>query len=1060
MKKLETHKRRPGLLALVAAAVVLAAACALALPTTARADDTLVAHTVDASGRRRDCTSIEQALGYGYQGAWVYLDTDWDLESKSLDIAEGKSITIDLNGHKITSQNSRMTVLVREKASLKLTSTAQPRDFSYRGYNKVNPGDVADEAWEWADLTVSAGGLVTNCNNGRGAGRGISVAEGATLTVQNVAVAGCVAGLYLQPSSTANLTSATICHNKGDNSNSGSGVYMRYRTTLNMNASHVDDNYSSSSGGGIYAESNTTINLENNSTVSRNATINGGGGIFTNGSCTVKSSDNTGVLEGNAALQQGSLAANLIKSGGAILVGYTSSSTRCLIEGLAIKDNYSAYDAGGIELDQESAIVRGCTITGNAARCDGGGIYVFNDYNTIDTCTIRDNYCNAKGGNYEGGGVFVSYRYDIKMAGAVVVKDNTRGKGTGNADDVFLGTISTDVSKAYITGSLAQGSSVGVRTGMTGACQIAKNLSYSSKDCLFMDLDGYYVRYWVDDGDAAQENGDAAWYTVSLNGKGWAVREAGTTSRIYAPGDCDGKVFWYWDEKETKGLWPVDDFIYGEKKYNPALTLKMPQNDVYLAMVQADTIKGAVLAVEAPKAGEDLSASGQLIRTDRGVGAQSVPTGVSWYEVGENGETTLATGTAKAGTTYVARIAAPRLQVLGAFYDSGISADAVTVRGYSAGAVTSEAKAAKVSVDSSTGTFTAESGEFKTAGEKPAATETGTVKVQLKSQGLMGGSGDEAAAALADDGDAGAGDEGDAAAGDTAGLIKEIEVTYDKASDKVSIAAPHVDGYNFCNWDGVQSGWVSDDVKGVVEIPASALAGAENIIACYTPVATALKVSMNAPETGKALATTCADIEMTCSDGRVVSLAEEAGVEGGFKVTWSPDDETAWHLMTYVAAIELGDGSGLEGAGDALALDAKVTCNGVEASSAGFIVDENGKLCLVLAFPETADESAEPDDKGDADADTDKGDTGADKDDADADKGGEKIDEKADDAGDNGNEPQVTTTTTTTVTKATKAKTGTPSTGDITFTAAGALLVLAGLCFALAAFSRKRHHKE
>ena len=101
------------------------------------------------------------------------------------------------------------------------------------------------------------------------------------------------------------------------------------------------------------------------------------------------------------------------------------------------------------------------------------------------------------------------HSYDIKLGGVCVIKNNTRGKN-GSADDVFLREDFWSSTKAYITGSLSTGSTVGVRTGMTDDRRIAKNFKPDSKDCLFIDLGGYYVSYGNDEGGDAWQRQEGA----------------------------------------------------------------------------------------------------------------------------------------------------------------------------------------------------------------------------------------------------------------------------------------------------------------------------------------------------------------------------------------------------------------------------------------------------------------------------------------------------------------------------------------------------------------------
>ena len=950
---MENRFSRPGAPGLIAAlAALLLALCAIAFPATAMGDEAKqVAHSYDFYGRLATYDTIDKAMEFAGEDT-IVMDTDWDLGASSLDIPSGKTRTIDLNGHRITS-SATTTIHVNSGATLKLTSSAEYADISYRGYAKTS-GDLASQTWGWQDnLKVNTGGLVTNTSGVLG--QGIAVGNDSKLQVENAAVAGCPCnGICINGESTVDLVNAVVCHNSGGSapdSNFGGGVYFSsFGITLNMSNSHIDDNYAKNNGGGVYVITDSTINMEKGSTISRNAAGDGGGGIYCNANdFTIKSEDYSGKIEGNASLSESGAGFNKNKSGGGIHVNSEAGTNKGLIEGVTIEGNYAGYDGGGVELDQRGTRLVNCKIIGNSARLDGGGVFVYNDDNSIEGCEIRDNWC---GGGYEGGGVFVSYHYDIKMSGVCVVKGNARGsKDSGVSDDVFLGTLSGGGGKAYITGTLESGSSVGVRTGITGDRRIAKNFKPASKDCLFYDMSGYYVSYGSDEGGDAWQRHTTKEFTVQLDGKTFGKYRNGTAVAVTAPATKDGKSFWRWDSKYTTGLNPLSDYFPGNGAFSNAVAFTMPQNDVELSSLYVDKVTSAKFVIEAPEAGKALSTTGQLVRTDGGAsGSATVPCSVYWYEVGEDGKAsdTSAVGVAKANTTYKAYVTAPESAAYGVFYSDSITKKNVTVlMATSSGKTESEPLNAYVTLSNSLAANTA---ACTTGAGTGKDVKTGTVEVQLKNKGLAGG-GEATVAALSLDGEA------DAQA-DNTGVVDTVQISYayNEDTDTVTIAAPALEGYNFCNWDVEGDYQVSDE--GVVEIPVSELKEIETLSAVNTPVATALEVKLDAPVAGDPLAATCADIQATCSDEKTVSLADGFNVDS-FEVVWSPeaDGNKAGYSTAYTALIKLCDDDGFEDVEKALAAAAKVTCNGTEATAAGFTV-KDGKLCLAVTFPATADAKA------------------------------------------------------------------------------------------------------
>ncbi len=660
MKQQGPSNNRMALLAAVAAAFALA--CALISPAPAFAAD-VVAHSIDSSGKRTDYTSVNDARQAGYDGATIVMDADWDLGSDKLEIADSKSITIDMAGHKITSSNSTATIYVNENASVKIFSSAEPTEFTYRG-QIVNSGD-------WDDFTITTSGLITNCKNGEGNGTNVYLNSNATLTLDSVAVAGSNShGIYADDKSTVNLTKVTVCHNYGTD---GGGIEMESDTKLFMNASHIDEN-KAIWGGGLIIGAGATVKMENGSTINGNRALAGGGIYCNKSNFTIKSEDGTGEIASNNSVGVSGDLTDRQKSGGGIHVDSASGDNEGLIEGLAIKDNYAAYDAGGIELDQSGTTVRNCTITGNSAYYDGGGIFVYGSNNLIENCTVTNNYCAAGGGSYEGGGIFVSYHYDVKLSGTCVIKHNTRGKDSGIADDLFLSTLSGGGGKAYIMGNLARGSSVGVRTNETGDRRVAKSFSCPSKDGLFVDLSGYYISYGTDEGGDAWQRHTALEFALRLNGTQRARYKDGTKIAINADAAEAGKFFWHWDCEGTQGLNPIDDYISDDAQYNSALSFTMPQNDVDLVAVYGDKVKQGQLELASPVAGQELPTTATFRRTDGGTGGtDDVTASVFWYEVSASGEEKTAGGMAEYGATYVARVWVDADQKVGRVFDDSVS---------------------------------------------------------------------------------------------------------------------------------------------------------------------------------------------------------------------------------------------------------------------------------------------------------------------------------------------------------------------------------------------------
>ncbi len=951
MEKRTALRSMPGLF-IVACAVALAATlCALAHPATAMADER-VAHSVDASGNVTDYYDIASARSACYNGVTVVMDTDWKFEKKDhFIVPSGKKVTLDMNGHRIDS--NYLAFFLNEHSELVLTSSVKST-FTYKGYSSQDGSEM--------DVQTTTGGLVKVTDNHSSIIQG---SDYSTVTLDGVTVGGSsvtqdirltengIGGVFLTDYSTLNMKNgASIEHNKALK---GAGVYAASTDiTINIENSSISDNYALGNAGGILCdEKRIHINMTNGAKISGNTAGYAGGGIyFRYSDFSLKSEDCNAFVSANRCLSSSTITKKELQSGGGIHVDQREfESNEGLIEGITISDNYSAYDAGGIELDQEWTTVRNCTITGNTAYYEGGGIYDCNDRNIIDNCTITDNVCNLAGKNYEGGGIYVWCDYDIKMTNTCVVKGNTRGKG-GSADDVFLRENVGATAKAYITGNLSKDSTVGVRTGITGDRRIAKNFTSATKDCFFIDLDGYYVSYGTDEGGDAWQRHRTLEFAAKVNGEGSNRYKQGANVTLVAPATKGSdQVFWYWDTDSTTGLKPIGDYISDKTKFNNTLSFKMPQNDVNAVPVYATRATKVIVGINAPVAGKALPVAAELRRAN-GIGGNYIfAAPITWYEVAQDGTKTLASGAAKAGTSYIASVTCAPSDWGGLCFSSSFTADGVTVK-TDTGA---DIAATSASVDGSTGALTFETTAFeKTQGEAPDPSESGKVTIELQNGGLEaaldGGSSTAAVAAFT---------EGDGSNGQLlrdGKTIEEYEVSYAKNAGDVTITAPALDGYNFCYWDLAGSSWEHDDEKGTVTVPESALDGSLRIAAVYTPVVTEAEFAASAPKVaGDNLAESVSELWVTCSDGSRINFVDLIGSKG-LPVSWSPegDNGKADYSTAYTAMVKIADG-----AEDLVDVDKVIGANaiikasdGTEATGAGFTVVD-GSLYLCVAFPET-----------------------------------------------------------------------------------------------------------
>ncbi len=650
MTPVQTKAPRPIRLFLsFTASLVVALVVAAMLPVAARAADN-VAYVRNSEGECSYYTSISAAVSaaYGKDKTLVML-TDWGLY-ETLEIADSKELTIDMNGHRIKAIKGVSVITMREHSTLTLMSSKPNTTFEYKGFPKAGGAKKT--------MTLSSGGLITDGRDYDGGG--FLMEADSHLTLNGVAVAGNCGwtdhyrsghggGIYAKGKCTIDLKNkATIQNN--NSANWGGGIYLEQAsdpTTINLDASEIKDNYAGCSGGGVYSASNGThISLTNGAGINGNVAESAGGGIYLHhAEFSVESSDGNGWVSGNVCKASDITNNDGTQNGGGIHVASHSAGSGGTIKGLKIVQNRSARDGGGLELDQERTKLIDCTIELNRAGMDGGGIFVNNDYISIEGCNIRENVCNTDGENYEGGGVFVSYHYDVEMKGKCEVINNTRGADTDNYDDVFLSTLSGKTAFAYITGGVSKGSKIGVRTGITEDRRIGKNINNADKASFFIDLDGYYVSYGTDEGGDMWQRHRTREFTVTVDGKQVGSYAQGMTVFVSASPDSS-RVFKCWDaDRSTARIF--DD----SNKTIDGLAFTMPQNDVELVADYVTRIQELKLAVDAPVAGSELPTAGVLVDGEQKLISEEAP--VTWLEVTDSGNVP-ASGTAKYGTSYVA----------------------------------------------------------------------------------------------------------------------------------------------------------------------------------------------------------------------------------------------------------------------------------------------------------------------------------------------------------------------------------------------------------------------
>lgn len=651
-------------------AVVLAGVFA---PAPALAADN-VAYVTDSAGNKTYYTDRDAAKSAAYgAGKTLVLLQDWDLQD-TMYVADSKELTIDMNGYRIAYANNDVSwyhesIHLYEHAKLTLISS-RTATFNFKGYVKDDKGN-----WGWKETQITSGGLVASCGGKDGAksGAGVYMDAESTLTLEGVAIAGCAhSGVDTKKKCTVNVNKGAIITANGAESY-GAGIEAESGTKINIDGGQIVKNYCTGVGGGIWGSSDISINMKNHAKINDNSALAGGGVYICYSNFAIQSEDGTGEISGNRARNGGNISFKSQSSGGGIHIDQRAfGKNNGSIKGITIANNFSWYDAGGIELDQQNTVVEDCTITGNGAGRQGGGIYVCNKNNTIRNCTITDNYCNYEDTitMYGGGGVYVSEEYDIALDGKIVITGNTRERDTDNPnDDLFLADHIDLPMRAYFTGNVSTDSKIGIRTDAVNDRRVGKNTTNNNAGSFFMDKDAYHVSYGTDSGgDVWQRKGESGEFSVTLDGVSLGSYKPGDTVTVNGEPSNPDYAFQCWSKDDTIGLAPFDDYV--KDPTDSKLTFAMPKNDVKLVSKMIGRSTDLTLSVAPVTAGEDLPTTATL---DWG-GDASETVDITWLD--ENGQ--VAT-TAAYGAKYQLCAYASEDRQNGLAFADDISAETVQV---------------------------------------------------------------------------------------------------------------------------------------------------------------------------------------------------------------------------------------------------------------------------------------------------------------------------------------------------------------------------------------------
>ena len=445
-----------------------------------------------------DIVAVSSDYEYAYKdynSAWtdanngieILMLQDWDISGR-LVVDEGKSVTIDMNGHKIDrhlseKQSDGEVIYMNKNSNLTLKGST---DNSFEVKDLWKNQDGSRTTYE------TTGGLVTGGYSTNGGG-GIHMKKNSKLTLDHVGVMSNIAqensasggAIFTETGCEVSLKNqAKIAYNYA--ARNGGAIFVNGEDTyIYMDNSRIFYNIAQT-GGAILSDADATrITMDNNSRIEDNkATLRGGALYFRNSYGLVQSNDGTGVFYNNIAESATDCA------GGAIFFQPASGEfdeaevkNVTFYYNQAISTSSSLSEGGAISGNLANIDIINCTFTENSAG-EGGALYVYNDNITLDGCTMSEN--RAK----KGGAVYVDSQFDLNLAGKCKIKGNKKSNGS-SADDIYL-----DVgyfTRAYVSGTPDEGSQVGL-IGI-GACKVGINQTADNGSFFLDESDQYDLEY-------------------------------------------------------------------------------------------------------------------------------------------------------------------------------------------------------------------------------------------------------------------------------------------------------------------------------------------------------------------------------------------------------------------------------------------------------------------------------------------------------------------------------------------------------------------------------------
>ena len=339
-------------------------------------------------------TSLQNRINDASDGDTIVLDRDYTATNgEKMLVVEGKSITLDLNGHTlnrnlVAADADGHAILVRSDASLDLINNSDGEAVITGGFAN-NGGAVNNKGTLWVKK-VTFRDNHASYTNGENIGRGGAIYNEGSLTMRDCVIGGdsyddsCSASdggaIFNNKAGEASLREVVIRNNVSVNHSGGGIVNYGWVYLDECDLSH---NRSNSSNGGAVWNSEAGEMIIFGSTIEGNTATKGcGGGIFNKGAMTLR----------GVSVYACTITKNLANDAGGI---YNDSKASLHIEGICVTGNTSLNHGGGGIVNYGTLNIDDISVTDNTAKTAGGGIWNNGTMNVQGKIKIKDNHGSA-----------------------------------------------------------------------------------------------------------------------------------------------------------------------------------------------------------------------------------------------------------------------------------------------------------------------------------------------------------------------------------------------------------------------------------------------------------------------------------------------------------------------------------------------------------------------------------------------------------------------------------------------------------------------------------------